>query len=213
MRDLAPVIIVHGLWVHGLVMGWLARRIAQCGFDTHTYSYPSMHLTLTENAVRLARYCEALEAPRVHMVGHSLGGLIALQMLEMTHTVRCGRLVLAGMPYRDSFSARRFAQFPGGTALLGHSIDEWLRRSPLEIHAEETGVIAGSRGLGLGRLVAPDLPCPNDGVIALAETEIPGVTRRVVLEVSHSAMLISQDVARQCCAFLRSGQFEPAASP
>jgi len=74
-------------------------------------------------------------------------------------------------------------------------------------------VIAGSRGLGLGRLIAPDLPCPNDGVITLAETEIPGVTRRVVLEVSHSAMLISQDVARQCCAFLRSGQFEPATSP
>ncbi len=212
MSSAEPVIIVHGLWVHGWVMGWLAQRIAQCGFATHTYSYPSMHLTLSENAERLARYCEALQVPRVHLVGHSLGGLIALRMLEMTSHVRCGQLVLAGVPYRDSLSARRLAQFPGGAALLGHSIEEWLRGPPLEIHAEETGVIAGSYGWGLGRLIAPDLPCPNDGVITLAETEIPGVTRRVVLEVSHSTMLISAEVARQCCAFLRNGQFEPVAS-
>lgn len=206
-----PVIVVHGLWVHGLLMGWLARRIAQCGFAAHTYSYPSMQLTLSENAARLARHCASLAAPRVHMVGHSLGGLIVLKMLEMNRHLRCGRLVLVGPPYRDSFSARRWAQFPGGSAMLGRSMNEWLSAPRPGSHAEETGVIAGTRGIGLGRLVAPDLPQPNDGVVALAETEIPGVDNRIALHVSHSEMLVSAEVARQCCAFLREGRFAPVA--
>lgn len=209
MNKLEPVIIVHGLWVHGAVMWWLARRIAQCGFETHNYSYPSISLSLTENAKRLAHYCEGLRAPRVHIVAHSFGGIIALKMLDTTPSVRCGRLVLVGTPYGDSFAAHRLARWPGGSALLGASISEWLSQPRPGINAEAVGIIAGTHGFGLGRLVAPDLPRPNDGVVSLAETEIPGVTHRVVLEVGHSEMVISRDVARQCCAFLRSGEFEP----
>ncbi len=208
-----PVIIVHGLWVHGLVMGWLARRIAQCGFAARTYSYPSMQLTLSENAARLARHCLELKAPRVHIVGHSMGGLIVLKMLELHPRVHCGRLVLIAPPYRDSFAARRLARFPGGAAFLGRSMSEWLAQPRPGLHAAETGVIAGTRGIGLGCMVAPKLPRPHDGVVTLAETEIPGVRDRVVLHVTHSEMLLSHEVARQCCAFLRRGRFDPVAAP
>lgn len=213
MSAVEPVIVVHGLWVHGLIMGWLARRIAHAGFAAHTYSYPSLRLTLSENAARLARHCATVAAPRVHIVAHSLGGLLALKMLETTRAVRCGRLVLVGTPYGDSIAARRLARLPGGNALLGRSIAEWLHTPrPAPDGSTEIGVIAGTRGIGLGRLVAPDLPQPHDGVVALAETEIPGVTHRVALHVSHSEMLVSRDVARQCCAFLRSGRFDPVAT-
>ena len=203
-----PVIIIHGLWVHGLVMGWLARRIARDGFAARTYSYPSMRLTLSENAERFARYCASLAAPRVHIVAHSMGGLVALKMLEMNRQVRCGRLVLIGTPYTGSFAAERLARLPGGGKLLGRSIAQWLREPrPLPDGIAETGIIAGTRGYGLGRLIAPDLPQPHDGVVTLAETAISGVTRRITLNVGHSEMLVSREVARQCCAFLRGGQF------
>lgn len=210
MNATEPVIIVHGLWLHGMVMGWLARRIAQCGFDTHTYSYPSMQLTLSENAERLAKFCADLNAPRMHIVGHSLGGLIALKMLESTPALHCGRLVLVGTPYTGSFAAQRLAQFPGGAALLGRSIAEWLDGARPAIPAGEVGVIAGTRGIGLGWLIAPDLPRPHDGAVTLAETEISGPHQRVVLDVSHSEMLVSREVADQCCEFLRHGRFAPA---
>ncbi len=203
-----PVIVVHGLWLHGMVMGWLARRIEQCGFDTYTYSYPSMQLTLSENAERLAQFCAKLHAPRVHIVGHSMGGLIALKMLESVPSVRCGRLLLVGTPYTGSFAAQRLAQFPGGTALLGHSIGEWMNGVRPAIPAVEVGVIAGTRGFGLGWLIAPNLPRPHDGAVTVAETEIPGPHQRVLLEVSHSEMLISREVADQCCVFLKNGRFE-----
>ncbi|MBS1217291.1 MAG: alpha/beta hydrolase [Proteobacteria bacterium] len=212
MSNTESVIVVHGLWVHGLIMGWLARRIARCGFAARTYSYPSLRLTLTENAERLAHYCAGLAVPRVHIVAHSMGGLVALRMLETDRSVRCGRLVLIGTPYTGSFAAQRLARFPGGQALLGRSIAEWLARPrPVIDGAIEVGVIAGTRGIGLGRLVAPGLPQPNDGVVTLAETMIPGVTQQIALHVGHSEMLVSRAVARQCGAFLRDGRFEPGA--
>lgn len=211
MSSAEPVIIVHGLWLHGMVMGWLARRIAQHGFDTHSYSYPSVQLTLSENAARLAQFCKGLNAPRVHLVCHSLGGLIALKMLETTPEIQCGRLVLVGTPYTGSFAAQRLAQFPGGAALLGRSIAEWLDGARPAIRAEAVGVIAGTRGLGLGWLIAPDLPRPHDGAVTVAETEIPGAHARILLEVSHSEMLVSREVADQCSTFLAHGCFAPAA--
>jgi len=203
-----PVIIIHGLWMHGLIMTLLARRIARESYAAHTYSYSSMRLTLSENAERFARYCESFAAPRVHIIAHSMGGLVALKMLEMHPQVRCGRLVLLGTPYTGSFAAQRLARWPGGRSLLGRSIAEWLQSPrPVPDGCTDIGVIAGTRGHGLGRLIAPDLPPPHDGVVTLAETVIPGVTRRIELKVGHTRMLASREVARQCCAFLRNGQF------
>jgi pimeloyl-ACP methyl ester carboxylesterase len=208
MTAVEPVVVIHGLWMQGLVMGLLARRISDAGFAAQTWSYPTLRSSLSENAERLARHCMALAAPRMHIVAHSMGGLVALRMLERHHELRCGRLVLIGTPYGDSFSARRLARFPGGPKLLGRSIREWLDGPrPLPRGNAEIGIIAGTRGFCLGRLVAPDLPPPNDGVVTVAETQVPGVTERVELAVGHTEMLLSRAVARQCCAFLRHGRF------
>ena len=101
------VVLVHGLWVHGAVMLLLQRRIARAGYRVLAYSYPTVKLSLTENAQRLARYCRDIAAPRLHFVGHSLGGLIVLRMLELEGGLPPGRVVLAGMPFTGSFAAHR----------------------------------------------------------------------------------------------------------
>jgi pimeloyl-ACP methyl ester carboxylesterase len=207
------VVVVHGLWMHGVIMWCLARRITRCGFDVKVYSYPSMRLSLSENAARLAAYCASLGVARVHFVAHSLGGLVALKMLASGHEVHCGRMVLLGTPSGGSFAARRLHALPGGGALLGRSIGEWLRQTPATpASVPLIGVVAGTRSVGLGQLVAPDLPKPNDGVVAVEETTLAGMTSRVTLKVAHSGMLVSRVVARQCCAFLRHGSFEDAAA-
>lgn len=202
------VVLVHGLWVHGIAMELMRRRIARCGYRALGYSYPSMRLTLTENAERLARYCLDLAAPRVHFVGHSLGGLIVLRMLEHATGFAPGRVVLTGTPFAESFAARRLARLPGGRAALGRSMREWLESvRPTPDGGCEMGVIAGKLPVGIGRLVAPDLPRPNDGVVSVAETRLPAMRDHIVLNVSHSGMLISRAVAGQICAFLRDGRF------
>jgi pimeloyl-ACP methyl ester carboxylesterase len=203
------VVLVHGLWVHGLAMELMRRRVERCGYRALAYSYPSMRLTMAENVERLARYCRGLAAPRVHFVGHSLGGLIVLRALERAAGFTAGRVVLTGPPYGESFSARKLARWPGGRAALGRSMPQWLELPRPALDAGyEIGVIAGSLPIGIGRLVAPDLPRPSDGVVSVAETRLPGMRDHIVLNVSHSGMLVSRAVAHQIVCFLRNGAFE-----
>lgn len=205
------VVLVHGLWAHGIAMELMRRRIGRCGYRALAYSYPSMRLTLTENTERLIRYCRGLAAPRVHFVGHSLGGLVVLRVLESATGFVPGRTVLIGTPFVGSFAAQRLAQLPGGRAALGRSFPEWLESArPMLDGRFEIGVIAGKLPIGLGRLVAPGLPGPSDGVVSVAETRLPAMRDHVVLNVSHSGMVLSRVVAHQICAFLRDGAFTHA---
>jgi pimeloyl-ACP methyl ester carboxylesterase len=203
------VVLVHGLWVHGIVMELVRRRVARCGYRALAYSYPSMRLTLAENAERLARFCRGIAAPRLHLIGHSLGGLIVLRMLERAPELPPGRAVLLGSPVAGSLAARRLARLPGGRAALGRSAPEWHESGrPGRDTGREIGVIAGRLPVGMGRIVAPDLPAPSDGVVSVAETRLPDMRDHIVLDVNHMGMLTSRAVARQICAFLRDGAFE-----
>jgi Alpha/beta hydrolase family len=189
-------------------MRLMQRRFERRGYDVHAYSYPTMRLTLRENAERLGRYCKALTGGRLHFVGHSMGGLVALQAAALVPAACRGRIVLIGTPFADSFSGRCVQRLPGGRRVLGKCMGQWLADS-CAVTADdcEVGVIAGSGGVGLGRVVAPGLPKPNDGVVAVSETIVPGMRDHVVLPVSHTAMLISQEVVRQACEFLERGKF------
>jgi len=206
------VILVHGLWMHGVVMALMRRRIAHCGYRAVSYSYPSMRLTLAENAERLAQFCRDVcrdgGASRLHFVGHSLGGPVILRMLERATDLDIGRIVLAGPPFVGSFAAHRFARLPGGRKALGRSMPEWLESArPSGRERCEIGVIAGDVSIGLGTLIVPDLPRPSDSVVSVAETRMPGARDHIVLNVSHATMLISAAVVEQICAFLRTGAF------
>ena len=208
----AITVLVHGLWMHGVVMQLQRRYLQRMGFDAVCYSYPSVRLTLTENADRLARFARGLAAPRYQWVGHSLGGLVILRMLERGPALPPGRVVLLGVPYHDSFARRSLSASGLGARMMGRSMHEWRDlKKPLTFPGYEIGVIAGSRSSGLGRVVARGLPRPNDGAVAVAETELDAACDRIVLPFSHSGMLISRAVARQTGAFLRDGRFDHGA--
>lgn len=208
MSQLETIVLVHGLWVHGLLMTVMRRHLERGGCQVRNYSYPTMRLTLGANAARLLRYCRAINAPRLHFIGHSMGGLVILRMLEHATDLDIGRIVLAGTPFADSHAARRLARLPAGGTALGRSMPEWLDGArPHDLGRYEIGVIAGSLSIGLGRLIAPGLPRPNDGVVSVAETHVPGMRDHIVLKVSHSGMLLSELLARQALAFVQHGAF------
>lgn len=208
MSERHNVVLVHGLWVHGAVMLLMQGRIDRCGYRTLAYSYPSIGPTLTENAGRLADYVRGVAATRPHFVGHSLGGLVVLRMLECAPDIEPGRIVLVGTPYADTYAGRRLASLPGGRVALGRSLSEWLGGEKRVRPGCEIGVIAGNLGIGLGRIIAPDMPGPSDGAVRVEETHVPGMRDHVVLNVSHTGMLLSKEVARRICEFLRHGAFE-----
>lgn len=205
------VVLVHGLWVHGIAMSLLRRRLERSGYRVFAYSYPTVRLTFAENVARLARYCRDVGALRSHFIGHSLGGLIVLRLVEEAADVVPGRVILAGTPVSGSHSARRLVQLPGGRLALGRSMVEWMDPGQRIVAGGcEIGVIAGRKPVGAGRLIAPDLPAPHDGAVSVEETRLPAMKDHIVLNVSHSGMLFSRAVGHQVEAFLRDGAFEKA---
>ncbi len=62
----------------------------------------------------------------MHWVGHSLGGLVILRMLERDAALPPGRVVLLGTPYGDSHAGRALARSALGARMLGRSMGEWL---------------------------------------------------------------------------------------
>jgi len=202
------VVLVHGLWMRGWVMRLLGLRLRLCGFHVAVFSYPSLRCSLSQSALRLSHFAAGIAAARVHFVGHSLGGLVVLQMLAEYPQPRAGRVVLMGTPYRASHVARKLSRTAPGEWLVGRGMAQWLDQKPPECATQqcEAGVISGCRSLGSGKLLG-GLPRPNDGVVAVEETLVPGARDQIMLKVSHSGMLLSARVARQVCAFLREGYF------
>jgi pimeloyl-ACP methyl ester carboxylesterase len=203
------VLLLPGLWMPAWVMIPLQQRIARCGFRTLRVGYASVRAGLQQNAQFLARCIEQSGSARVHLVGHSLGGVLALHATASLALHRVQRIVMIGSPYRDSHAARRLARLRLGRSMLGQCVPQWLAcAKPLVPAQVEVGVIVGTAAFGLGALLAPDLPRPHDGVVSVEETSVPGMKAVVHVRVSHSYMLVSAKVGRLTCRFLRSGDFE-----
>lgn len=201
------VVLLHGLWMHAPAMQWFASRLRRDGFDVAPMGYFSV-LESTENAV--ARIVRALDRqPGTHLVGHSLGGLMALQAAARS---RSGRVVCLGSPLAGSQAADGVAsRVPGGRSLIGQHRELLLRGAGTLPSGIEVGMVAGNLPRGLGGAVAR-LQGPHDGTVALAETRIPGLAAHVVVEASHTGLIFSREAASLAACFLHEGRFAETAA-
>ncbi len=199
------VILAHGLWVPGFAMKPLAARLKRAGFHCHTFSYMGTAQPPEAHAERLARF--ARDIGPAHFVGHSMGGLVMLEALIRHPETAVGRVVLLGTSTNGNFAGRRLARHAFGRWLLGASEGLWREGGGRRwTRVERLGVIAGTRPIGLGRLLG-SLAGTNDGVVMMNETTIEGMSERIALPVGHSQMIISARVAQNVALFLAAGRF------
>ncbi len=204
------VVLVHGLWYGTVSLALLARRLEARGFRTHAFSYPTLGRTLAENARALYEFARRIDAKPLDFVGHSLGGLVILRMFDGWRRLPEGRVVLMGSPVRGSSTASKIAQMPLTRPFVGKARTALAYGFGHAPAGRETGVIAGTKGLGLGR-VFKRLELPHDGTIAVAETELPDAADRLELDVSHTGLVLSAEVASQVARFLHRGRFDRGA--
>ena len=203
------VVLIHGLWLPAFCLWPLARRLERQGFGSRLFSYDSVRVDLATNAACLAGFLSGIDAGSVHLVGHSLGGILIRALFHYHPDQKPGRVVTLGAPHGGSRVARQLSRSAFWRRTMGKSVaqllDDATRHWPLP--PREIGVISGTRSFGMGKLLYPGLPRPNDGLLAVEESTLHGARASIVLPVSHTGMLFSRTLARQVGQFLATGRF------
>ncbi len=202
------VVLIHGIWMTGIEMRPLGRRIQQAGFEVHYFHYHSLLRSPAENAERLHRYLQTMDATVIHLVAHSLGGIVVAQLFDRHPAQKPGRVIMLGTPLRGSAVARNYQRWFLTRPLLGKStVNGLLGDGPRWNRGRQLCVIAGNRGFGIGSLLPGELPAPNDGTVALEETRDRSVAEHLEVPYSHFGMLLARPVAEAVVGCLKTGSF------
>jgi pimeloyl-ACP methyl ester carboxylesterase len=207
--DGTHIIYVHGLWMNGAESLFLRRRLTkQLGAPVHAFSYRSVSSSMADITTRLQAFVRELAPAALHIVAHSLGGLVVYRFLERYPDQPPGRVVFLGSPVVASHAAVSVARMQWALTPLGRCVAEELltERSRRWHGPRELGVIAGTRPMGLGRLFVK-FNEDSDGTVAVSETRLPGATDCLSLPVSHMGLLLSARVAREVGTFFQCGHF------
>jgi len=190
----APVLLVHGYGCNSGYWAWLtplldAARISHAGVDLAPVGGDIDDFAAQLEA-RVQAFCAATGAPRVAIVGHSMGGLVARAWMRRYGAARAARVVTLGTPHHGTALAR-FG--PGLNALQMRVDSPWLRAlaaaetadtrariTSIYTHQDNivapqtTAELAGARNLAFGGVGHVALGC-NPRVLAALMAELQSV--------------------------------------
>ncbi len=205
------IVLIHGLWNRAWSMAGIAQRLRAHGHTVSLFSYPTRGNDISGHADSLHHFLQENIEGEFSLVGHSLGGLVILNLLNRYAEVyeqetSVQRVVLMGSPVRGSSLVKRLVRMPGQKFLFGQVRDALLEGYQHKPDGCEIGMIRGTRSFGLGRIVGKHAEA-NDGSVLISETRMKGLKDRIELPVAHSEMLISSEVADQAEHFILHGRF------
>lgn len=189
----SPVLLVHGLSSNRAIFHVLRRGLRQAGFHRVTVQNYNWLSNDVRSAARLLadeveRVCEVSGHERVHVIGHSLGGVVARYYAQcMGGDARVHTLVTLGTPHRGTLAAmvpmplQAIRQLrPGSDVLL-----ELAGPAPgcetrfVAFHSDLDELVVPTSN---ARLVHPDLQITDVPVRAVGHVSLP-LHGRVVGEV------------------------------
>lgn len=204
------VFLLHGLGRTPRSMRKLERELGQRGYKVHNLNLPSRREPVESLADRVSEAVRQSVAPgeRVSFVTHSLGGIVIRSYLSRRPTVNLGRVVMLAPPNRGSELADVLNAIPVLRGIAGPTRRALGTNSlmPLFGRADfELGIIAGTRSFNpLSWFL---IPGPDDGVVAVESTKLPGMADFVTVRRSHSFIMNAPEVIAQTLRFLDTGAF------
>lgn len=142
----------------------------------------------------------------MHLLGHSMGGLLSIECARMHPELPIGRILCMGTPIAGSSTAAGVAARGPLGRVMGRAV-HLLRQGVLPLpQGFVVGSIAGTLPLGLGRWFGR-FEGKHDGTVALAETQAPDLVDHIEIHTSHTGLIYSRAAAEQAVAFLREGRF------
>ncbi len=194
------IVLIHGLFGIPLLMRRLGRRLETRGFATRNWGYPSVVGSVERHATKLREVLRELDtAPdvsRIHLVTHSMGGIVGWCALRDEIPDKFGRFVLLTPPGRGSWLATRFGW---AVRWICPGIDQMSTRpDSLVNHFQPLdGIDVGVIGATL------------DFTVPAANSHMPGEREHRIFPGMHHQILFRHDVAEDVARFLQSGSFSP----
>jgi hypothetical protein len=211
---LPGVVLLHGLAGNSRLLRKMERALQRAGFATLNLDYKSRKhpLEMLAEDIHPAITAFAENVGELHFVTHSMGGLLARVYLARYRHARLARVVMLGPPNNGSEVAeflRDLAPYRAFFGPAGQQVGTGQRELLAELPLPDcaVGIIAGDR------TISPVssyfiLPRPNDGKVSVASTRLEGMTDHIVLNTSHTLMLVRRPTIEQTIFFLREGRFD-----
>jgi triacylglycerol esterase/lipase EstA (alpha/beta hydrolase family) len=192
------VLLLHGLGRTSRSMASLGRCLKRQGYSIIDWGYKSFKEDIEAHSTRLcatlAKMSDDPTVSKIHLVTHSLGGIITRHALSETVPSKMGRVVMLAPPNRGSRVARRL------TPVLGRVMKPL---SQLSDHPESVvNQLAVPQAVEIGIIAAA-----RDGKVRVEDTHLPGETDHVVMLGYHTFIMNRTDVQNQVVAFIREGRF------
>lgn len=182
------VLLVHGMGRTPLSMRRLERALRAAGAKPVQFAYATAWQPVALIVQRLAARLELLSRDEYIVVGHSLGGLLLRTAIASLapEVRRPRRLIMLGTPNHSPRMARRFARawwyrLMNGDA--GRLLADEQRMARVPAVTVPCTVVAGTRGIP--RRWSPFGDEPNDGLVAVIETQLDGMDEWITVPARH----------------------------
>ncbi len=209
------VVLLHGLYRGERAMRPLEAPLRDAGYivvnlDYATRSQPPEALVATL-ASALDACCA--DAPKLHFVTHSFGGIVTRAYVAERRPENLGRVVMLappnhGSPLADLVAGSSLLRFLAGPTAARLGTDPASFPNSLPPADFVLGVIAGTAARSpLGALL---IDGDSDGTVPVASTRLEGMADFITVDERHTFIMRSGEVADQAVRFLKSGRFAHA---
>lgn len=196
------VVLVHGLWMNRWTFGWIAKHLETKGYKVYRFGYKTTTRPFAFNMQKLKAFVNSRKEKTVHLVVHSMGGILSMRSLPEIR--KQGKLVMLGSPINGSQAANAMGQKKWTAWILKHAKEPLQNGVVAPDVFRESLMIAGtSNSIGIARIVIK-LPEPNDGTVALVETQADWIDHHVTENTNHFRMLFHKRIKQKIYDFLKN---------
>lgn len=207
------VLLLHGIGRSPRHMQPLEVALAQRGFEVINIKYPSTEHSIEDLVEWLQRHVSVriqAEATPLHVVGYSMGGLLARAWIHRYRPERLWRVVQLAPPNHGSEVADFFKQNWLFRSFYGPAGQQLGTQEDLQVLLGsvnyELGVLAGNRSID--PFSSWLIPGADDGKVSVHSTRVLGMRAHAVLPVTHTFFPSNAEVHRQTIHFLQQGDFD-----